>query len=459
MDISARLEDHYVKFECRDASVSVRLLRPYALSLLILLTALLDACGGGSGGDSGGGPTSAGPTAEDMILASSAALRGTLDLSKNRVTLVWWDTFPAASRYQIEQQDASGAWVVIDGMLALRGGELGASVKWTGPYPGPATWRVEAVLHGYTVPLLLSGDLTSTSLTLAPPAQMPSIVLDQQEPLEGPIDVSIANGSTAWFSVSYGIDSGTYGFSGPDQHYARTLPTGDITTGTHLLSASIESSASSKLVIGRRVQIHTSAAALSVSGVQAPDVFDAYAVATSDSSINSVVAGISDAATVSQTLTMPNACVPQPCVAGQSFNAYHFSFNTKGLGPGFHSIDVQATDNAGNTAAGGESFNLPAPTTATLDFPADGAVVAGTLHLAGTFFSGAPGALELLVTLSGTAIYDTTVANTGAVVPYSADVSLVGVSPGNHTVGVYARVGNTTYTAGSTALIRVSASP
>src|SRR3569833_175156 len=436
--------------------VSVRSLRPYALSV-ILLFLLLVVCGGGSGGDSGGVPTSVGPTAEDMRLASSAALRGTRDLSTSRVTLVWWDTFPAGSRYQIERQDASGAWVVIDGMLAVQASQQGATEQKTGTNPKPTTKQNETKQQGYTIPLILSADLTSSSLTLAPPAQTPSIVLDQQEPLEGPIDVSIANGSAAWPGVTYRIDGRGYGFGVLDPQYAETLATDGITTGTHLLSASIELTASSKLVIEKTVQIHASAAALSVSGQQGPDVFDAYAVATADSSINSVVAGNRGAATAPQALTMPNACVPQPCAAGQAFNAYHFSFDTKGLDPGFHSIDVQATDNAGNNAAGTKSFNAPTPTTATLDFPADGAVVAGTLHLAGAFFSATPGALELLVALSGTPIYDTTVANSGAAVPDSADVSLVGVPPGDHTVAVYARVGNTPYIGGSTALIHVSA--
>jgi hypothetical protein len=433
----------------------LRPLGPYALSVMILL---LDACGGGSGGDSGGGAVSAGPTAEDLNLASSASLQGTLDLARNRVTLAWWNTFPTASRYQIEQQDTSGAWVVIDGMWALQG--LPENVlQWTGSYQGPATLRVEAVLQGYTVPLKLSGDPTSTSLTLGPPAQLPSLVLDQQEPLESPIDISMSNGSGAWLAVTYWIDSGEFGTLTSAPRYATTLRADGITTGKHLLYASIELNPASTLVIGSSVQIHTSAAALSVSGVQVPDAFDVYAVATSDSGINTVVAGARDGTLPSQTLTMPNACVPQPCSAGQSFNAYHFSFNTTGLGPGFHGIAVQATDNAGNTAAGAQSFNLPAPTTATLDSPADGAVAAGTLHLGGTFLSGAPGALELLVTLSGVPVYDTTVPNTGAAVPYSADVSLAGVSPGNHTVAAYARVGNNTYTAGAVAIIHVPASP
>jgi hypothetical protein len=355
-------------------SDSLRPLRPYVLSLLILL---LEACGGASGGDSGGGAASPGPTADDLSLASEASLRGTLDLATNRVTLAWWNTFLTASRYQIEQQDTSGAWVVIDGMWALQGPQENV-LQWTGSYQGPATLRVEAVLQGYTVPLKLSGDPTSTSLTLAPPAQLPALVLDQQEPLESPIDVSMTNGSGGWLGVTYWIDSGEFGTPASAPQYATTLRADGITTGKHLLYASIELNAASTLVIGSSVQIHTSAAALSVSGVQVTEAFDVYAVATSDSGINSVVAGAPDVTPPSQTLTMPNACVPQPCGAGQSFNAYHFSFNTTGVGPGFHGIAVQATDNAGNTAAGGQSFNLPAPTTATLDSPADGGVAAGT---------------------------------------------------------------------------------
>src|SRR5690348_13548270 len=89
---------------------SVRLLRPFALSLLILL---LDACGGGSGGS-----TSTSSDSQDAFYASIAGLRGTLDLSAQRVTLQWYDTLAMATRYQIEQQDAKGAWVAIDGVWA-----------------------------------------------------------------------------------------------------------------------------------------------------------------------------------------------------------------------------------------------------------------------------------------------------------------------------------------------------
>src|SRR5438067_12688194 len=92
-------------------SIPAPLLRPFILSVLILL---LEACGRGPGD----GSTSVPSVSQDASDAANAGLKGTLDLSANRLTLQWYDTFARATRYQIEQQDASGAWVVIDGLWA-----------------------------------------------------------------------------------------------------------------------------------------------------------------------------------------------------------------------------------------------------------------------------------------------------------------------------------------------------
>src|SRR6185437_6824200 len=110
--------------------------------------------------------------------------------------------------------------------------------------------------------------------------------------------------------------------------------------------------------------------------------------------------------------------------AGQPFNAYRLSIDPRSLVAGTHVITEQAIDNAGNTAWTQLNFETPAPVSVTLDSPVDGAVAAGTLHVSGMFSSGTPGALEIMVTLSGVSVYDTTVANTGAWIPYTADVSL-----------------------------------
>jgi hypothetical protein len=452
------LEDHYVKSSA-GMPITVPLLRPFTLSLLILL---LNACGGGSGGDS----SSADSASQDAGNAMSAALRATLDLAAKRVTLQWYDSFATATRYQIEQQSASGAWVAVEAVWAPHGQTPQNLMKWTGSINEATTLRVEAVLQDRTVPLAVYAQPQSTSLTIAPPAQIPSIMFDQPEPLQTSVNVSIANDESFLNSndkgsplVTYVIDDDTSTFltsyRAPGFPYPVGLST--YTTGTHHLAALMEhSNGAMTWVISRNVQIHSSNAAISLEAVPNLGVLDFYAVATSDSGIVSVVLNADSPSGPTDTLIAPNACVPQPCGAGQPFNAYRFSFDTKMYVSGYHIATVEATDNAGTTAGGFASFTLPAPPTVTLDSPVDGAVVAGTLHLAGTFASGTPGALELMVTLSGVPIYDTTVANTGAPVPYSVDVSLAGVSPGSHTVGVYSRVGNSVYTSVASAIIQVT---
>ena len=65
-----------------------------------------------------------------------------------------------------------------------------------------------------------------------------------------------------------------------------------------------------------------------------------------------------------------------------------------------------------------------------------------------------------MVTLSGLPVYDTTVANPGAVVPFATNVSLANVADGIHTVDVYARVGSANYELLASAFVMVTgASP
>ncbi len=441
-------------------SIPVSPLRPVALALSILL---LGACGGGSGG----GSTAGSPPSQDSLDADNAGLKYTLDLSGRRVTLEWYDRFAAATRYQIEQQDASGAWVAIDGVWAPHDPQ-GTTLKWTGPVNGTATLRVEAVLSDHTVPLVVHGQVPSTSLTLSLPTQIPSIVFDQPEPLGTSVNVALDNGESVLgtdgsnHSVTYWIDSAGLSGASVAPTYSATLHLDGVTTGTHLVSATVTRAGdfSATLMISRSVQIHSTDAAVAVvNTVLGPNAYDVYALATSDSGISSVIATLDLPAGPRYTLTTPNACVPQPCGAGEPFNAYHFSFETRHLSSGFHTVNIEAVDGAGNFAADGPYFELPAPPSVTLASPADGASVVGTVHVAGTYSSAAPGALELMVTLSGVPVYDTTVANTGEEIPYATDVSLAGVSPGSHTLRVYARVGNTVYTQAATAIIQVAASP
>jgi hypothetical protein len=420
-------------------------LRYPPLFALLSSIALLTACGSGGSNSTS---TATGPTALDTQYAESAGLTATLDLATSLVTLKWNDTFPDASRYQIEQQNADGSWSAFDAVWATQGSGLG--LQWTGPVGSATTLRVTAVVSGYTVPLDTNAWLSAASaaagqqIEVTPPAQLPAIAIDQSEPVQDTLGVSIVNGGT-YQDVDYAVDQpGATALADTGAPYSASLDMSGVTTGTHILFAQLLVTSTLTLLLTRTVQVHTPDAAVSLNVVSEPSTVDTYVTATSDSNIVSVTATINSEISLGS-LTAPNACNPAPCPAGQPFNAYLFSFGTQTVGIDYQSIQVKATDGAGHTASSYAVVILPSPATATLNSPVDGASVQGTVAISGTFASGTPGALELMVTLSGNPVYDTTVANPGTAVPFATNISLAGVSNGIHTVDVYARVGNTSY--------------
>jgi hypothetical protein len=432
--------------------------RLHWLSALLLSTTLLVACGGGA--SSNGGPP--GPTANDIAYAQEADLRASLDLTTDWVTLTWRDIVPGASRYQIEQLDADGSWSVLDAVWATEASQQ--SLHWTGPVENSVVLRVVAVMSGYTVTLYNSGTPSGTEstaesqqITVAFPSPTPSIAIDQAEPLQGTVNVSIDNGATYNY-VAYSLDAPQLGSIGAGSApYSTSLGLSSATTGTHTLYAQLEVNYSLTLLLSRIVLTHTTQAALAATLDTNPIGIDLFAVATSDSGIVSVAA--SYGSLTLGTLTQPNACLPVPCSPGQSFNSYHFSVNPQTVTPTTQVLAVEASDGAGQTASWFSDVLFPA-TAATLASPTNNASVAGTLPISGTFSSGTPGALEVMVTLSGVPVYDTTVANPGAVVPFATNVSLAGVANGIHTVDVYARVGSANYELLASAFVMVTgASP
>jgi hypothetical protein len=439
-------------------------LRLYWLFILLLSTTLLAACGGGGSGSANGGP--AGPTANDLLYAQLAQLSASLDLATNWVTLIWVDAVPGASRYEIEQQNADGSWSVLDGVWATQEAQLPLqrlSLQWTGPVESATVLRVVAVMSGYTVTLSNLGAIGTAptaenqQIAVTPPSQMPSIATDQAEPLQGSVGLSIENGDI-YTEVSYSLDEPQVGsFFVTAAPYPSSFDFTGTTTGPHTLYAQLQVNASFRLVLSRSVQVHTSEAAEKVTVVNNPSDTDIYVVATSDSGIVSVTATVSSVTL--DALTEPNACVPAPCSPGQSFNAYHFSVAAPSLDSIGYSLQVEATDAAGHVAYTFTTIELPSPTSATLASPVNNASVQGTLPISGTFASGTPGALELMVTLSGVPVYDTTVANPGSVVPFATNVSLAGVANGVHTVDVYARAGSASYELMASAFVMVTGAP
>ena len=453
--------------ECDFPILMSMLSRLYRLFTLFLSITMLAACGGSGSGSTDTSPP--GPTADDLSYAGLANLSALLNLTTNWVTLSWSDTVPGASRYEIQQQNADGSWSAIDAVWATQASQL--TLQWTGPAEDSMVLRVVAVMSGYTVPLSTAessfdGASTASSqqIAVAPPSQMPSIAIDQTEPLQGTVDLSIANGGT-YSDVIYSVDTAESGIgNAADAPYSLPWDMDTITTGAHAIYAELQVSESFSLELIRNVQVHTSKTALNVTLIYNPGTVDIYGVATSDSGIVSVTADINDQTTAVAsdqtlgTLSAPNACTPTPCAAGQSFNSYHFSLDIHSPGTSYQTVLVEATDAAGHQAATTMEISLPSPTTAALLSPVNGASVEGTLPVTGTYASGTPGALELMVTLSGVPVYDNTVANPGSTAPFSTNVSLAGVPTGIHSVDIYARVGSAHYQLLASAFVMVTES-
>ena len=433
--------------------------RLYWACTLFLSITFLAACGG-SGSTDANPP---GPTASDLNYAGSANLSASLDLTTNWVTLTWLDSVPGASRYEIEQQNADGSWSVIDSVWATQASAL--ALHWTGPAEGSMVLRVVAVMSGYTVALSTAGSLYDGSstvfdqqITVAAPSQIPSIAIDQSGPLQGTADISIANGGT-YSNVIYSVDPDGSGIGyATDAPYSVPWNVEVVTTGAHTIHAVLQVNESFSLKLSRSVQVHSTSTALDVTLIYNPSTVDVYAVATSDSGIVNVTAAVNEQTL--GTLSAPNACIPTPCAAGQSFNSYHFflDIHNPGVSNQYQSLQVEADDAAGDVASTSMEIFMPSPTTAALLSPVNGASVEGTLPVTGTYASGTPGALEVVVTLSGVPVYDSTVANPGSVVPFSTSVSLAGVPGGIHSVDVYARVGGASYQLLASAFVVVTES-
>ena len=186
-------------------------MRNLIVSLWVFL--LLAACGGGSGS----APVPAPPpppsaTATDLANARTANLSAALDLATKVTTLQWTDSFPAGTAYGIEQASSSGTWSSIDSVPGTTGS--GATLVWTRTTNATTTLRVAAQKTGYEVPLNTPSGNNSVQITV--PASTPTLQIDQAQPLNGVVTLSIAGGGS-YSAVMWTVDLQTLGSSSSGQ--------------------------------------------------------------------------------------------------------------------------------------------------------------------------------------------------------------------------------------------------
>jgi hypothetical protein len=338
-------------------------------------------------------------------------------------TLTWTDTLPSASAYQIEQLGSDGTWAAIDSVPGHAASHQ--TLSWNRPVNITTTLRVEAMLSSYSVPLqTTSGQGT---LHLVVPATAPTITLSHDQPITGSVVVSISGGGT-YSSVNYYVDLNGFASSTTAPTYAVTLDTRTLTAGSHLLLARLATSADAYIEQRLPVQVANSAVAVQIqvqgtTGTAVPVVV----TASSDLGIHSVTASV-DGASLG-TVTAPNGCgssSSSPC------SLYGFTVNALSVGSGQHTFTAQATDAGNNTATASTTATFNNPPALNVTSPQDGALVYGTLHLAGTFSSDKAGSVMLTATLGSLPLLTTS----GS--PFATDFNLAGVTPGDYTLTVTA---------------------
>ncbi len=389
-----------------DHPMKSRDLRPRSRHLsfaLLLVTFLITACGGGGSATPAPPPpppSSSGPTAEELANAKAAALSAKLDLATATATLSWTDTFANESGYRIERLNGS-VWETLDTVSGQSGSQQ--TLTWSGAISATTTYRVEAVLATYNVPLA-AATAQQNQIVVALPSAPPAIQLNQSEPVAGTVGVSISGGGQ-YNSVNYFVDLTSIGVSASPPDYATTWNASSVAPGSsHLLIAQLATGPDSYVEIRRIVQV----AQVSVQLISESSFV--RVVAKSPAGIQVVAAELDGTSLGS--LTTPN---------GDNSTEYVFTIPPGLIVSGPHTFTAQATDLDGKTASATTTLTFNNPPKLVLDSPVEGSLVHGTLHIAGTFSSDKPGILTLRATLGDTPVL------TASSSPFSIDYDLTGL--------------------------------
>ncbi len=312
----------------------------------------------------------------------------------------------------------------------------------------PTSCRAAAVVFALATVLLAAcaGGGGSSAGPPPPPPPPTAIILSQSQPVSGSVTISINGGST-YTSVDYLIDFQEVGKSTQGPGYAIVYDTTSLAPGQHVFIAHVQTSPGVYVDLRLTVEVVAPEMTLQVVGNSSsvPGILEILINATAASGITRVSAALNG--TVVGTLTAPNCSAPGSPVPCSEFN-YIFTVASGSYPTGNYTITVQAVDGNGKTGSASTTVtidnpNLGAPVV-MLTSPANGALVYGTLHIAGTFASAAAGATVKLLVCFGQMVQGCgygsgafTIYTTSAS-PFATDYSLAGLPPGLYVVYVKA---------------------
>jgi len=401
------------------------------LGLAATVSSLLVACGGGGGGNPGAttpppvvvAPPTA-PTAEDLANAGASQMKVTLRPDTKYLTISWTDTFPSETGYRVEARAPDGTWQTI--ASAPAGNATGGPFEIARTIDAAGTYRVSALVAGYTVPLQTAAGQSEIPVELAPPLGVIGVDLStfSDAALQGTVQPRFDYGfyNDLVEEVTYYLGNDVLGSTSSQPFLGIVWETETVPDGSYELLA-IARLTSGAFVEARREiavdNVDDFAASLEIARVAGSLTdFEMSAKATASIGIRSV-----------DFFFDGNRVQTLPGVAGRD---YSFTLVTSGLTAGTHTFKVVATDNAAETVEATRQVSIDNPPALTLAAPLQDRIVTSSLHIEGTFGDEQPGA-----TLN-VALGDATFLQTSTAGAFDIDRSLTGVAPGEYTLIVRA---------------------
>jgi hypothetical protein len=307
---------------------------------------------------------------------------------------------------------------------------LGAGLTACGGGGGSAPASNPALPADTSTPVVSPPQLTPPPAEADPPSTSPppaapalSIAIDASEPLSETVRLSIdgaVSGAVTWYA-----DLRLLGSGNAAQAHGLAWNTLGLENGTHLLIALVQPTTGPAIELRRTVTVANSTVTLStsVSGTTGTIAVDVRAA--SPLGITRVAATL-DGTDVGA-LTQPNAC-SRSC--GGNNDLYRFTIDANLVGSGAHVMVISATD--ANRASRTLTIDVPVSNAPGLSLvsPADGAMVFGTLLLAGSATSDKPGPITTTARLGDLEFLSTTASS------FSGSLNLAGLPPGPYTLSV-----------------------
>ena len=353
----------------------------------------------------------------DGVAASAAKLSSSIDLASHLVTLSWTDSYPLGTQYRVESLNADGSYSPLETIKGLGG--TGSVVQWQRAVTVATVYRVLALLPDRQA--VLSTAQGQESVSVEVPAAPPEILLDQEQPVSGQVQLSLSGGGS-YASVSWYADLRLLG-QGSGATQALNWNTSTLGNGQHLLLAKVQVSPDAYIELRRTVSVANSNLALSASASGTTGTILVDARASSEYGI-AKVAAVFDGKDAGS-LSAPNACSHW---CSGSNDVYRFTVDAAAAGSGNHSMVLTATDKAGaskSVTVAVPVSNLPI---VSLNTPVDGAFVSGSLQVAGSASSDKSGELRVTASLGDYSLLSTTGTSFGT------NFSLAGVIPGSYTL-------------------------